>query len=145
MGFMDVKCKCGCGKRVQRGSRYFLDQGLGLKFGIEVIDVYYNNYLTRINELADGVDADADLTITKSIRSQCVQMSESMLKVAHYGPSGLQFSRSEVEKVNWNIVHFIWRIEDLNLPELVNLRTHERMSRPQKKIYKILNDSFKPQ
>ena len=42
-----------------------------------------------------------------------------MLKVAHYGPSGLHLTRREVEDVNWEIVHFIWSIEDRNLPKMV--------------------------
>ena len=144
MGLVNVKCKCGCGKSVQRGSRYFLEQSLGLKFGVEAIDVYHQNYLTRIDGLDKRIDPETDLRYLDDIRSKCNQMSNLMLKVAHDGPSGLLLSRRDVEKLNIDIIQIIWRMEDLNLPELVSLRAHERMSKPQRMLYRAFTKSMNP-
>jgi hypothetical protein len=135
MGLFSVECKCGCKKKVQRGSQYFLEQSIGLKFGIEVVDAYYNNYLTRVNQLEKRIDVNSDLKAIKNIGLECAQMSNLMFKVAHDGPSGLTLSRKEVEKLNLYIVQFIWRMEDLKVPEIYGLRPHERMSNPQKALY----------
>ena len=133
---MDVRCKCGCGKVVQRGSNYFLQQSLGLRFGVEIIDIYHQNYLTRIDKLDKRIDVSADLDAIKSIRNQCIDASDAMWKVAHEGPVGLILSRDDVYKLNLYVIQFIWRMEELKVPELAKLGPHVRMSKPQQKIYR---------
>jgi hypothetical protein len=138
MGFMDVKCKCGCGNIVQRGSNYFLQQGQGLKFGTEVIDLYDSQYLSRIAEITAVTASSVDLRTLRSIRAKCAQLSDYMVAVAHEGPKGLPISRSEIERMNLFIVEAIFQIEKALPEEFAKLRVQERMSKPQKRLYETI-------
>ena len=143
MGFMQVQCKCGCGKQVQRGSDYFLQQGLGLKFGLEAIDVYHDTHLSKLAELVAGTKSAIDMKTFTSMRSRCIQMSDYMLSAAHDGPSGLPVSRSEVEKVNLFVVTVILQLQSVNPAEYAKLKATERMSRPQKMLFDTMKRRMK--
>ena len=138
MGFMQVQCKCGCGKQVPRGSDYFLQQGLGLKFGLEAIDVFHDAYLSKLAKLVDGTESAIDMKTFTAMRSRCIQMSDYMMSAAHGGSSGLPVSRSEVEKVNLFVVTMILQLESVNPAEYVKLKATERMSRPQKMLFQTM-------
>lgn len=138
MGFMQVQCKCGCGKKVQRGSDYFLQQGLGLKFGLEALDAYHDNYLSKIAKIAARTKVAIDMKTFMLIRFRCIQVSDYMLAVAHDGPSGLPVTRREVEKLNRYIVSVILQLQTINPTEYAKLSAPERMGKPQKRIFETM-------
>jgi hypothetical protein len=138
MGFMQVQCKCGCGKQVPRGSDYFLQQGLGLKFGLEAIDVYHDAYLSKLAKLVEGTDSAIDMKTFTAMRFRCVQMSDYMLSAAHGGSAGLRVSRLEVEEVNRFVVTVILMLESVNPVEYAKLNVTKRMSRPQKMLFETI-------
>ena len=143
MGFMQVQCKCGCGKQVQRGSDYFLQQGLGLKFGLEAIDVVHDTHLSKLAKLVEGTDSAIDMKTFMAMRSRCIQMSDYMMSAAHDGPSGLRVSRSEVETANRFVVTMILMLQSVNPTEYAKLKAPERMSRPQKMLFDTMQRRMK--
>lgn len=143
MGFFDTQCKCGCGKTVQRGSNYFLQQSLGLKLGVEVIDIYDQKYLSHLSALTFGTGQEVGLDKLRSLRSRCHQMSNYMLEVAHEGPNRMAVSRSALEEMNLFVVQVICLIQKLDPSEINRVSALTRMSRQQKMLYpsvqKMLN------
>jgi hypothetical protein len=123
---------------VPRGSDYFLQQGLGLKFGIEAIDVYHDAYLSKLAKLVDGTESAIDMKTFTAMRSRCVQMGDYMLSAAHGGSAGLRVSRLEVEEVNRFVVTVILMLETVNPAEYAKLNVTKRMSRPQKMLFETI-------
>ena len=62
-------------------------------------------------------------------------MSHLMLRVAHDGPTGLDLSRRDVEKLNLRVVQFIWRMEDIEVSEIAQSSPHTHVSRPQVNLH----------
>ena len=143
MKFMEVQCKCGCGQKVQRGSNYFLQQSLGLKLGVEVIDLYEQKYLSHLATLTFGSGQKIGIDKLKNLRSRCHQMSNYMLTVAHEGPNRMAVSRSALQEMNLFVVQVICLIQKLDPSEIDRVGALTRMSRQQKMLYpsiqKMLN------
>jgi hypothetical protein len=144
MGFMTMQCQCGCGKKVQRGSKYFLQQGQGLNFGVEIIDLFDQRYQSHLIDLTFGTELTVNANKLKQLRSRCHQMSQQMLTIAHEGPGGMSVTRALIEEMNLFIVQLICVIQKVDPSEITRLNALARMSRSQKLLYPSVHRRVNP-
>jgi hypothetical protein len=134
MGLFTVKCQCGCGKKVQRGSNYFLQQARGLTFGIEIFYLYDRLVVSNINGPSDTTPL-IDKQALLRLRSDCNSLRDKLLYIAHEGPAGASITRSQVEQMNLYIVQLLVAINKIAPQEFNKLNAHQRMSKAQQKFY----------
>jgi hypothetical protein len=137
MGVFMTVCKCGCQKKVQRGSNYFLQQHLGLDAGLELIEKLNSEQFIEFQEVIRRTGAGGLIwrfalpDVVNEVRDQSKQLRDA----AHTGPHALLVKRSEIEDTNRLICMLaLWM--QLAHAELYRLSGFDnRMSPAQRRIY----------
>lgn len=139
MGLMQTRCKCGCGKTVQRGSNYFLQQALCMKLGLEVIDLYHSTYFKPLGDHNKQLGSTVELQDLIKLRNDCAYVYDQMMTTAHEGPSNMSISRRDAEQVNRSIVDLILILQLANPGLIAPLNVTTRMSKPQQQYYNAVS------